>query len=464
MEEFSLEPKQQLSDLQNTLKNTTHKVVPFFSKHKKWSFFVVGLIIVIIAAYVAGAYLMDPRDKVSEFEQAVLNGDVKTLKGLVQSPESQVEVDEKHLNDLITYSKENKEYLPKLVSTMFNQINDEENDIPNEGGATDFYLKKTDIPLFYSSYSIQFRPYFLELYTNEGGSTIKVDNKKVFQTTDKQKKFTVGPLMPGIYKTAAERKFEYALLSQENSITAFDEETATKKSDLELYGGSLSLESNFENTSIFVNGKAINKTIKAMPEISPISFNGTIRIHGEQQFPWGLEKSQDALVEQNTSSVDITPVPFSTDATRKPIIELINNFAKQELEALVKHDPNQFTTIGDNLKAQYIEDINDNVKYKETWKGNTLGTRIDFDHIVLSQNEETKIYEATVPVEIHAKYKKYSQYDSGDEALEDKVDYYKLTLSYDEKTKKWLISGKEDQYSNTGEYFNGKNTVKSEFK
>jgi hypothetical protein len=464
MEEFALEPKQQLSDLQGTLKNTKNKVVPFFLKNKKWSIVLIALVFIIVAAYIAGAYLMNPRDTVTSFEQAVRNGDVKTLKGLIHSPESQVKVDEKHLKDLITYSKENEEYLPKIVGNMMAQINDEENGIPNPGGATDFYLKKTSIPLFYSHFTIQFRPYFLELSTNEAGSTLKLDNKKVFQTTDKEKKHTIGPLMPGIYKTSAEKKFQYALLSQENSVTAFDDENATSTSDLELYGGSLELESNFENTSIFINGKSINQTIKTMPKIGPISFNGTIRIHGEQQFPWGLEKSAEALVEQETSSVNITPVPFATNATRKPIITLINNYSKQELLALVNHDPNKFTTIGDSLKARFIETINNNVQYKETWKGKALGTRIDFDNVTLSLNEETKIYEATVPVEIHAKYRKYSSYDSGDEPLEDKVDYYKLTLSYNEKTKTWLITDKEDQYSNTSNYFNGKNTVKSEFK
>jgi uncharacterized membrane protein YvbJ len=464
MEEFSLEPKQQLTDFQNTIKQTTSKVIPFFQRNKKLSVILIGVICLIICAYIAGAYLMDPRDKVMRFEQAVRNGDVKTLSGLIHSPESKLEIDEKHIKDLITYSKENQEYLPELVSSMLTQINDEENGITNIGGGRDYYFKRTKIPLFYSLYTIQIRPYFLEISTNEPGATIKVDNKQVFKTTDKEKTYTWGPLMPGIYKTYAEKKYPYALLSQENIISAFNEETATSKSDLELNGGNLTLESNFENTKIFINGKAIGKTVKELPEIGPVSFNGTIRIHGEQQLPWGLEKSPDVLVEENTSSVDITPVPFATETTRKPIIDLINLFAKQHIQAYVQKNANVLTTIGDSLKAVYIENINSDVQSENYWKGNALGTRIDFDHIALSQDEETKIYQAAIPVETHAKYRKYYSFDAGNEPLEDKVEHYELILSYNEKTKKWLITSTSEKYYSTDEYFNGKNTVKSEFK
>ncbi|WP_028777817.1 TcaA 3rd/4th domain-containing protein [Shimazuella kribbensis] len=460
-----MEPKQQLTDFQNTVKQTTNKLFPFFRKNKKWSFALLSVVCLIVVAYIAGASLMDPRDKVIQFEQAVHNGDVKTLKSLINSPESNLEVDDKHIKDLITYSKENQEYLPDMISNMMFQINDEENGITNIGSSCDYYLKQTKIPLFYSKYSIEFRPYFLELSTNESGATLKVDSKQVFKTTEKEKKFTLGPLMPGIYKTSAEKKFPYAMLSQDSTISAFDEKTANSKSNLELNGGTLQLESNFENTTIFVNGKAIGKTIHQMPEIGPISFNGTIRIHGEQQMPWGLEKSADELVEESTSSINITPVPFATEPTRKPIIELINTFSKQDLESRVKQNANVLTTIGDTLRTKYIEDINDDVKYKYTWKGKALGTRIDFDNISLSQNEQTKIYEAVVPLEIHAKYKQYGTFfSSPNDPLEDKIDYYKITLSYNEKTKKWLVTTIDSTNYSTDDYFNGKNTIKSEFK
>ncbi|MCH5583420.1 hypothetical protein MK805_00290 [Shimazuella sp. AN120528] len=459
-----MEPKQQLTDFQNTMKQATSKVVPFFQRNKKLSFILIGVICIIICAYIAGAYLMDPRDKVASFEQAVRDGDVNTLSSLIHSPDSKLEIDDKHIRDLIAYSKENEDYLPELVSSMMTQINDEENGITNIGADHDYYLKRTNIPLFYSLYTIQIRPYFLEISTNEPGATIKVDGKQVFKTTDKEKTYTMGPLMPGNYKTYAEKKYQYALLSQEDTVSAFDEKTATSESDLDLNGSNLNLESNFENTNIFVNGKAIGKTVKDLPEIGPISFNGTIRIHGEQQFPWGLEKSPDVTVEENTSSVDITPVPFATEATRKPIVDLINLYAKQDIQAYVQKNANVLTTVDDNFKAKYIEEINNDVQLQNYWKGNALGTRIDFDHVTLSQNEETKVYQVTVPVEVHAKYRQYHSFDNGDEPLEDKMDYYDIVLSYNEKAKKWLVTSTSDQYFANDGYFDGKNTVKSEFK
>jgi uncharacterized membrane protein YvbJ len=463
-----LEPKQQLTDFQNTVHKTTSKVKPFFQNNKKLSFILIGVICLIITAYIAGAYLINPQDKVTAFEHAVKNGDVKTLKNLVSSEESNLTIEDKHLQELIDYSRKNKDYLPKLVDGMMSQIHYEEIGISSTARTSDYndyYLQKTKIPLFYSYYTIHVRPYFLEVSTNETGATVKLDGKQIFKTTDSDKKRTLGPFMPGIYKANAEKKYPYSLLSQDSTISAFDEDDATTETDLQLQGSNLKLEGNFEDTKIFVNGKTIDKTLKDMPEIGPISFNGTIRIHGERPFPWGLEKSPDALVEQDTSSVDITPIPFADKKTQQPIVDLVNKFSKEEMQAHIQHEPNKLTTIDDNLKVRFIQSINDDVQFKYTWKGQVLGTRIDFDNITLSQDESTKVYKTTVPIEIHAKYKKYDQYGfNKGEPLDNKVDQYLLTLTYDEKTKKWLISDQNDQYLNPSDYMKGKNVIKSEFK
>lgn len=459
-----MEPKKQIQDAGHTLKQISSNTLPFFQRNKKGSIIFISVIGLIALVYILGAYLSDPMDKVITFEQAVRTGNIKQLRSLVNSPESNLEVTDKQLQDLVKYSRENKQYLPDIISAMTMQINDEKNGIPSTTTISDYYLKPTKIPLFYTQYSIEFRPYFIEVSTNEAGATIKVDNKKVFTTTESQQKFTYGPVMPGNYKVSAEKQAPFALLKEEQQYSIFERLTTTAEVDLKLTGGTLQVESNFEDTAIFINGKPIAKTVKEMPEISPISFNGTIRIHGEQQLPWGKEKSPEIVIEESTSSVDITPQPFTTEATRKPIVDLINNFVKQELQALVKHDANLLTTVDDNLKAAYVNDINDDVKYKYTWKGKAHGTRIDFDHVTLSKDEETGVYKVKIPVEIHSSYKEFNEYENANSPIDKTAEPHHFTLSYNEKSKKWLISSTSKQYYTSEGEFSGKNTVKSEFK
>jgi uncharacterized membrane protein YvbJ len=458
-----LEPKSQIQDAGQTLKQLSSNVLPFFRRNKKMSIVLIIIIGLISLIYIAGAFLSDPIDKVIAFEQAVRNGDIKQLRNLVHSPESNVEVTDKQLQDLVKYSRENKHYLPEIINNMMAQLNDEKIGIPSTS-TSDYYLKATKIPLFYTQYMIEFRPYFIEISTNEAGAILKVDNKKVFTTTEAQKEFTYGPVMPGNYKVSAEKQAPFALLKEEQQYSIFERLSSTADIDLSLTGGTLVLESNFDETAIFVNGKSIGKTIKEMSEISPISFNSTIRVHGEQQFPWGKEKSPEILIEESTTSADITPKPFAEEATRKPIVDLINQFVKEELQALIKHNANLLTTVDDNLKAEYVNEINDDVKFNYTWKGKAHGTRIDFDHVSLSKDEDTGIYQVTIPVEIHASYKEYSSFENTNSPTEEKTEPYHFTLSYNEKRKKWLISKTKKQYFNSESEFTGNNTVKSEFK
>lgn len=459
-----MEPKQQLTDLQQTLINISAKVGTFFRHHKKLSYILIGVVCLIIAAYIAGSSLLNPQDKILSFQRAVQSGDVGTLKSLLSSEESTMTIDDKHLKQLIAFSKDHNGYLSKQVDGMLAQLNDNDSNISTTNGNNDFYLKKTNIPLFYSYYSIEVRPYFIDLSTDQAGATIKLDGKQVLKTTSSEQQHTVGPLMPGIYKAYAEKQYPYSLLSQAETVTAFDQDNGSAEADLSLSGSSLQLEGNFPDISIYINGKGIGKTLKQLPEINPISENGTIRIHGERQFPWGLEKSPDVVIDSDTSSVDITPVPFSNPNARQTIVNLINKFAKEEMQALIKHDPNQFTTIDDNLKNGYIKSINDDAQAGYTTKGQVLDTRIDFDNITLSQDENTGIYTAVVPVDIHEKFKDYDPLGfNKDQPLDDKVNQDLLTLSYDEKNKRWLVSSEDNQIFGSSDYFNGQNIVKSVF-
>lgn len=455
----------------NPLHIFLEKTLEFLQKHLKWVVISGIVILVISLVYIIGAFLTDPENLVADFEKAVRSGDTEALADLVSSSDDKLTVDKKHLQQFIEYAKENNESLNDLLSAMRAQIahyQEEYWKIPSDAPEDylaygDFYIDKTEIPLFYDIYSIKVRPYYIKIETNEPDAIIKVDGKKVFHTSSNNLVYTYGPVMPGKYEVSAEKKFEYAHLQNKDEITAFNDDDQTIESDLELQGETITLESKFDGTQVMVNGKPIGKTVQEVSQFGPVSLNGTIKLQGELQFPWGVEKSEEITLTEGTYSVDLTPKPFQSQENKQQVVNVINQFAKERIQAYVTLNGNVFTTVDDNVKKGFIDEISVDKELKNTYKGKALGTRIDFDHLDINWNDTNSRYEITLPVEIHELFKKYTSWDSKDEPMDEEYLEYMITLYYDENKKNWVITN-IDNYFFWDNYMQGKDIVKTEFK
>jgi hypothetical protein len=102
--------------------------------------------------------------------------------------------------------------------------------------------------------------------------------------------------------------------------------------------------------------------------------------------------------------------------------------------------------------------------YDGTYKGEALGTTIDYDQASLKM--EDGLYKVTLPVKFHYKLKFYDKYFSDpNDPLEEHFDDKQVTLTYNPDTKKWLVSNEESLYDfGSDDYFSGAHTVQSDFK
>lgn len=118
-------------------------------------------------------------------------------------------------------------------------------------------------------------------------------------------------------------------------------------------------------------------------------------------------------------------------------------------------------TAADNIVKDYAENIRFAKTNESYWKGTALGTRIDLGNIKLTKENEQ--YEVEIPVEFHNKLKRYNGFNDS-EPLEETFEEYWLVLTYNEKSKQWIIDEVKDYYSLNDEFMKGNDVVKSDFK
>ncbi|WP_416332444.1 TcaA 3rd/4th domain-containing protein [Laceyella tengchongensis] len=479
---MELAKKEDTEKSTSPLQKLQNSLPPWVSKYKL-PLLIIGLvIIVLVLASIIFQALNDPRDTVKEFVTSIQTGDIDKMKSLLEPDDNKMEVTDKQLANIVKYAHQHNDYFQATQSDLYFQIELQEGpdydveelasmDGPTVGemaNQSDFYLKAKDY-FFFKTYSIGMKPYYLHLQTNEAGASLKVEGKEVFKTTENRKEFTFGPLMPGVYQTSVEKKYPYANLTETNEVEMIGNPEHQGVSSLRLSGETVTIQSYFNDTLVYINGKPLGKQVKDLDnynqytrsgEFGPVVFNGTIKIWGERQFPWGKSQSFEQALDNNATSIDITPNPFITKEQQKVVQDVINTFAKQYIKAHVTGNPNVLTVADDSFRSGISNYIHTAISVGSTFKGKALGTRIDLDHANLSF--ENGLYRVKIPVEFHQTFIELNKY-STNTTPEEKYDKQEVTLTYNEKTKTWIVTDSESGYF-TDDVFNGKNTVKSVFK
>lgn len=445
---------------------------PFLQKNRKWLFLLLVVALIVGLVYLIGGLLHDPEGMIDDFETAIREGNVDELESMITVEHEEVKVDKNQLKNFVDYARKDPNYLRELINIMKAQYYYAEGEpwnvptnIPKDYlAAGDYYIKHTEIPLFYDSYEIVMRPYYIKIETNEPGAIIKLNGKEVFRTTENNKEYAITTAMPGKYSFLIEKNFEFAKLSSKEEVVAFGEEERVIEKKVELTGETIRLSSEFPDTKIVVNGKDINKSSDRYSEFGPVSLNGTIKIQGKRSFPWGEETSLEHVLEQDTVEVNITPIAFTSKKSKQNATKIINDFFKSEMVALVNQDVNKLVNVSDNLRKKYTEDITNLKESKSWWKGKTVGTRIDFSQAEIRFDEYDNLYEVNIPVEVHYNYRKYSEL-SNEGPLKDEFKEYIVRLVYDYNKKTFLIDRLGSDYSSYRDsYMKHPLVVKTEFK
>ncbi|MFP3752119.1 TcaA 3rd/4th domain-containing protein, partial [Bacillus altitudinis] len=448
-------------------------------KMKKKTLFIIGssVVLLFIIIFLVAGRSSNPADLAKEFKEKVENGDAKGLVKLVKLQNKEMSWDKNDAESIINYLKnESKEFenqveLLEYQAKYYNSDGKDSTFTESLFGKAflsmgPFFIDKEKGFLGREKYTIKARAYKVEVEAAKGAE-ISFNGEKI-NLKDSSSKM-LGYYGPGVYDIKGEKKFNYTTVNDEEEFTLFDADSFEKTVSLNFSGNNVDVSSSIPNTEIVVNGKGTGEKIEEGTTFGPVKEG--ITLQGKAKFPWGEGKSKEYEVkveeDTDTSSVfggstnqyDLTPNPIIDKAFKENMKQVINDFAKQRVEAKNSKDANKLKQVSDNLKKEFIEVIA-GYDSKNYYEGKALGTRIDFSKATyeIGSGGSHLIH---IPVEFHDKEREVLEYV--DSESEEGFSEVELTLEYIEDKKSWIISSVEDDYSYSDDYMTSTEVEKTSF-
>lgn len=315
--------------MREKLKELMGDIKVFIIKNKFIVVFSV-LMIFLIMGYMLGSINSNKESVMKKFELGLEEGSYNKLKDVLRI--NGKKISRKELKPLIEYYKgENSE-----VNTIVDAL--------NSTGKSKVFELKEDKGLFLDDYYISLKTLELKVTSNYKDASIYLNDNSIKQGE------VLKNLIPGIYKLSGNLKNKYGEMKSTENIVLMD----NKDVELKLNGLLVSVESEFKDANVLVNGENSEIKVSDFKNIGPMPSDGTIKLSLSNNFPWGTIKGEEVTVK------DVPNISLSLNITNDKLWSEIDNtmnlFYKSVFNSLNNEDKNeiQLTTEGTKNKIYSI--------------------------------------------------------------------------------------------------------------
>lgn len=315
------------------ISKTTKKIKEFFKEHLK-----MVILIFIIAFLFLGYFLGNIRTTKEQafrnLEVALEEGNTSKLTDIIRVNDKKVS--KKDLTPLVNYYKGQDSSVNNIVDQIKN-------------GSESCILKLVDKKnILGDSYYFDLKTFNLKVLSNLEGTDIYINNKKI-NSSD-----TLENLIPGKYKIKGILSNKYGKIKKEEDIVLMKDEDIK----LNLNGVMLTVDSDFKDADVFINGKNSGIKVSDFKDIGPIPTDGSVKVSIEQELPWGSVKGQEKDVLQNST------ISLNLDMVNDKLWNEVNNdldiFYKSVFEALGNEDKNLINCATDKVKDKVYNVLKEN--------------------------------------------------------------------------------------------------------
>ncbi|OLS02615.1 TcaA NTF2-like domain-containing protein [Tissierella creatinophila] len=167
--------------------------------------------------------------------------------------------DVKYLKDHIEVRGENKELSEKVIEEIVEELEDISvyslSEYKDDSDTNIYIKKKGKENIIFDKYTIVLKPYDLTISQNIEGTKVFIDDNEVGKFKN-DKDFVYKNLMPGKHIVKIAYKDEYVNIEKEEEIMAFNMDNGNEiYLSLELEGRYITVESNIEEATLYIDGK-----------------------------------------------------------------------------------------------------------------------------------------------------------------------------------------------------------------
>lgn len=427
----------------------------FSKKTKVFTGVIAGIIILLGAGYFVGASLTGKDVTVKNFEEALANQDQEMFMKAVSSSDSEWEIKEKEVDSFFKYLDKNPEVKKEIIENISKQAKQADSDESKGATAVSggeevsfdklFTLKKDGNQwLVFDDYTFEVTPFYMNVSTNYEDTKIIVNGKEVAVSDSSNQTEKLGPFLPGVYSVKGVWKGDYAQLKKKIEIQLGEATENVRDVTLSLEGEMIHPESNYEDASLFVNGKSTGMKVGEVDELGPFPAEGDDTLHVEKKFPWGTVKSEKKSVSEG-SYLDLTIDPF-TDEMQEKVIKTVNSYTKSRVKAYKQADASPLKqVVTKRFLDEKKKDIQEMKGSGQRFKGKALKNKIDMDSFNTGKNDQGQ-FTVEVNMQMYFDSTYYNKGKKKDAKTEKNKNLVSCELVYNKDKQQWSVDKVESMF------------------
>ncbi|WP_297629861.1 hypothetical protein [uncultured Clostridium sp.] len=279
----------------------------FWQKNKK-IIIPTALVLCLILGYLIGMPKDNKNEVINKLKVGLENSNIKTLNSIIK-----VNGKEARGNEL--------EPLTKYFSGRSDKVLEFVNLVENNG-ATKIMEIRSEKNIFGKRYYIDLKTFDLLVNANLKDVQITLNNKKI------EAGKTIENIIPGQYNLEASVNSKYGIIKETGEIIVLNNTNI----NLDLKGEKVTVNSEFEDAEVLVNGVSSKKKVKDFKDIGPMPMDGSISLSLEKEFPWGKIQGEKVIVKD--SSIINLKINMANDKLWTEVDSSLNNFYESVFNAL----------------------------------------------------------------------------------------------------------------------------------
>lgn len=426
---------------------------PMSKKTKIMLVSVAVAIILLFGAHKIVESIMSQDRLIEQLETALLEKDNKAVAELLTTNDKKMKIDEKSVEGLMLFYKENPDQVNEVITALKNQstaINKAKKEKEGNSfldslqngyfGYNFITLEQEGKFLFYDKYELNIESVYLTLHTNYQDTILSVNGVEVGKADTVEFNGTFGPFLPGYHTVKGTLKTDFVDLNQEELIFLDGSES---KVDVGVYieAQEVTVElPSYENSAkLYINGKDVGINLSEQNTFGPVLTDGSMSFFVEVELPWGKVRTEEKAIDNYYVTVS-----FLHDELKNDIMETIHLYNQEWPQAYTTADTSVVTTATQSLKDLIFTEASNDRNSDYALKVQYVGTNFDLDSFYLSNDggEWTSVVDAKV-----IRNSDYFYVGEENIELEENNDSREYHLVFDTNENKWLI---QNIYSSWG--------------
>ncbi len=325
------------------------------AKSKKNLFFIIGFLIVaavLFGAYKFGANKFSKEKQVNVMIEAFQKKDVNAIDEIVKADDPSLKIKIEDIKAYMRYLKENPSYNKELLSYLQKETINQRL-VKDKASFKDGQIVEDGKEWFlYPKYKFSMKSYYMRVSTTAKNAEIYVNDKKETELSSDKTSKELGPYFPGTYVVKATAKTELTELETEEEVDLADEQSGKVEVDLSLEGKYVTISSDENDATVFVNGKKRGKLNYGSYNLGPVSTDETVEVHLEKTTDFGVMKSESIKIGDQSTYY----LKFPKETSSSAVGDFVRNHLYDNVRAISLNDFSLIENNYDKSGKSYKED------------------------------------------------------------------------------------------------------------